>query len=42
MGTEMKIAATGTLNREGNFLLYHGPYEEILPRMAEDLSLIHI
>ena len=36
MGTEMKIAATGTLNREGNFLLYHGPYEEILPRMAED------
>lgn len=32
----MRIATTGTKNTEGTFLVYHGPYEEIIPRMRED------
>lgn len=30
----MIIATTGTLQTEGDFLVYHGPYKEIIPRMA--------
>lgn len=30
----MKIATTGTLAAGGTFLVYHGPYREIIPRMA--------
>ena len=30
----MIIAATGTAETDSDFLLYHGPYKEIIPRMA--------
>lgn len=30
----MKIATTGTTNIDSDFLVYHGPYREIVPRMA--------
>ena len=30
----MRIATTGTADGKGTFLVYHGPYREIIPRMA--------
>ena len=30
----MMIATTGTSQIGGDFLVYHGPYREIIPRMA--------
>ena len=30
----MRIATTGTLNTGDTFLVFHGPYKEIIPRMA--------
>lgn len=30
----MKIATTGTADHNGTFLVFHGPYRDILPRMA--------
>ena len=32
----MLITTTGTLSQDDNFLVYHGPYAEIIPQMAED------
>lgn len=32
----MIISTTGTLSQDDNFLVYHGPYAEIIPQMAED------
>lgn len=30
----MIVATTGTEDRNSDFLVYHGPYREIIPRMA--------
>lgn len=32
----MIVATTGTKNQEGTFLVYHGSYEDIIPRMKRD------
>ena len=32
----MIISTTGTLSPDQDFLVYHGPYKEIIPQMAAD------
>ena len=35
-GDNMIVATTGTKNPDGEFLVYHGPYSQIIPALARD------